>query len=195
MQKDELTILILCGGKSSRMGQDKALLEFQGIPLLRKIALLGLECTDQVGLITPSPPTTYLSIAPRGCYFITEETPTQGPLLAFAQGLASVTREWVLLLACDLPLLQADIVKSWSNSLAHLPDTVLALVPHHDGHWHPLCGFYRSRCLGILRGFIDQGGTSFQAWLDTAWVQVLPVENPDVLFNCNTPEDWQILTG
>jgi molybdopterin-guanine dinucleotide biosynthesis protein A len=47
----------------------------------------------------------------------------------------------------------------------------------------------------MLREFIDQGGTSFQAWLDTAWVQVLPVENPEVLFNCNTPEDWRILTS
>lgn len=192
LRKNDIATLILCGGKSSRMGKDKALLEFQGIPLLRKMALIGLECTSQVWLIAPNA-ATYQSILPSGCRWLVEQTPNQGPLLAFAQGLAQLNTEWVFLLACDLPLLTPELVRGWVDYLDGLPREILALVPHQGGYWHPLCGFYRRLCDSKLQAFVAGGGTSFQAWLDAAWVQVLPLEDPQVISNCNTPEDWQRL--
>jgi molybdopterin-guanine dinucleotide biosynthesis protein A len=193
-RKNFLTTLILCGGKSSRMAQDKALLEFQGIPLLKKMVGLGLGCSSQVGIITPHPQ-HYSSILPEGCNFILEPTPVKGPLYAFALGLAQVNSDWVLLLAVDLPLLTEETLTQWLLILTQQPREVLALVPFADGFWHPLCAFYHRDCLTSLQTFLAGGGTSFQKWLTAPWVQVLAVEDTRVLTNCNTPQEWQRLGG
>lgn len=68
-------------------------------------------------------------------------------------------------------------------------DDAIAALAHHAKGWEPLCGFYRRRCLPQLLEFINQGGRSFQQWLKQHSVQVLPVLEPEMLFNCNTPED------
>ena len=121
-----------------------------------------------------------------------------GPLVGFYQGLSQITNnaaqtssvDWLLLLACDLPNLQPDVIHGWCGRLAETPLSTVALLPSHPTKgWHPLCGFYRHRCLESLKTFIDKGGRSFQKWLANEDVQPLPVSNPAVLFNCNTPED------
>ncbi|MDB9379849.1 molybdenum cofactor guanylyltransferase, partial [Nodularia sphaerocarpa CS-585A2] len=57
----------------------------------------------------------------------------------------------------------------------------------------PLCGFYRRRCLPQLLEFINQGGQSFQQWLNQHPIQVLYLPVSEMLFNCNTPEDLALL--
>ncbi|HEY9661833.1 MAG TPA: NTP transferase domain-containing protein, partial [Allocoleopsis sp.] len=99
--------------------------------------------------------------------------------------------EWVLLLACDLPYLQAKVLQDWASQLPAVAASTIALLPQNpQGWWEPLCGFYRLHCLPDLEVFIAQGGRSFQGWLATQKVQPLPLANPQMLFNCNTPQDF-----
>ena len=133
---------------------------------------------------------------------------THGPLIGFYQGLSQlisishstttdqdVMPQWVLLLACDLPNLQTDVIQEWCDRLNHCSPSTMALLPNHSTKgWHPLCGFYRYRCLPSLERFIEQGGQSFQKWLVNEEVRSLSVSNPSLLFNCNTPEDVRRLT-
>ena len=185
--KPTITAIILAGGQSSRMGRDKALISVQGQPLLQKICLLAQNCTSKVYLVTPWSD-KYQDIIPDGCKFIAE-TKSQGPLVAFAQGLAQVETEWVLLLACDLPKLEASTVKQWLEYLADVPQEAIALLPKTAQSWEPLAGFYRRNCLSLLNQFIAQGGRAFQDWLSLHPVAELPLIDRQVLFNCNTPAD------
>lgn len=191
--KSSLTAIILAGGQSSRMGKDKALLIIDGIPLLQKIYTVANECASVVYVVTPCIE-QYTPILPQSCQFIRENTPTQGPLVAFSQALTQVESEWILLLACDLPLLTSLVVQQWANSLASVSEDAIAYVSKQDHLWQPLCGFYRYCCFSSLQNFIKQGGRSFQAWLNQSSVQQLLVNDPRILLNCNTPEDFIFIT-
>ncbi|MDZ8184295.1 MAG: molybdenum cofactor guanylyltransferase [Nostoc sp. ChiSLP02] len=189
----KLTAIVLAGGKSSRMGEDKALISIQGLPLLQRIYGIAKGCADTIYIVTPWPE-RYQHLLLPDCHFIQEvplpcDVETHGPLVGFAQGLAQVKTEWVLLLACDLPKLRVEVLQEWATRLDRVGDDAIAALAHHPKGWEPLCGFYRRRCLPQLLDFINQGGRSFQNWLGQHPVEVLPLPEPEMLFNCNTPED------
>ncbi len=193
-----LSAIILAGGQSSRMGQDKALLPIQGVPLLQQVCRIAQSCASSVYVVT-SWPERYEYLLPKTCQFIHEvplregshTTPLpHGPLVGFAQGLAQVKTDWVLLLACDLPWLRAEVLQAWADQVDSVSQDVAALLPRHAKGWEPLCGFYRRSCLPALTDFIKSGGRSFQKWLAQLSVQILPLpEDDQMLFNCNTPTD------
>lgn len=187
-----LTAIVLAGGQSSRMGQDKALLPIQGVPLLQLVYGNAIALCDQVYVVTPWPE-RYQNLLPASCQFIQEVPPAQGPLVGFSQGLAQVETDWVLLLACDLPRLQVEVLQDWAGGLDSVKNEVIALLTHQSKGWNPLCGFYRRSCLPALTDFINQGGRSFQHWLGQHPVQVLPLPDAQMLFNCNTPADLAFL--
>ncbi|MEH2282563.1 MAG: molybdenum cofactor guanylyltransferase [Nostoc sp.] len=191
--RSELTAIVLAGGKSSRMGQDKALIPIEGVPLLQRVCGIAKGCVDVVYIVTPWPE-RYQDLLLPGCELIREvalsgESLAHGPLVGFAQGLAEVKTDWVLLLACDLPRLRVEVLQDWATRLASVADNAIAALAEHPKGWEPLCGFYRRRCLPQLLEFINQGGRSFQQWLRQYPVEVLPLAEPEMLFNCNTPED------
>jgi molybdenum cofactor guanylyltransferase len=194
MQKEQTVVAIaLAGGQSSRMGQDKALIAIDGVPLLQKVCSLASECCSSVYVVTGWGD-RYQALLPPNCHLIAEvslpnETQSHGPLVGFAQGLAQVNADWVLLLACDLPRLQLDVIQNWIAALPATEAAVMALLCRGSKGWEPLCGFYRRSCLAGLNEYIDQGGRSFQGWLKTLKVQELPLADAEMLFNCNIPAD------
>jgi molybdenum cofactor guanylyltransferase len=101
------------------------------------------------------------------------------------QGLAMVETNWVLLLACDLPNLRLEILQEWISQLNTIPENYLAALVQNNYIWQPLCGFYRRRCLPELKQYIEQGGRSFQRWLEPYPVHVLPLPDSQMLFNFN----------
>jgi molybdopterin-guanine dinucleotide biosynthesis protein A len=88
-------------------------------------------------------------------------------------------------------------LQNWLTQLTEVSQSILAVVPSQESGWEPLCGFYRQAALTELKRFIQQGGRSFQTWLTQVPVQALSLEGTTMkmLFNCNTPEDLQVLRG
>lgn len=205
-----LSAIVLAGGQSSRMGQDKALLTIQGVPLLQIVCEVAIALCEPVYVVTPWTE-RYQHLLSSKCQFIQElplsgesigEVPTSskvtlplphGPLVGFAQGLAHVQTDWVLLLACDLPRLRLEVLQQWTAELDEVVPEAIALLTHHTKGWDPLCGFYRRSCLPALIQYINQGGRSFQQWLAQHSVQVLPLPDAQMLFNCNTPAEYAVL--
>lgn len=196
-QNISLSAIILAGGQSSRMGRDKALIPVGKVPLLQQICEIALHCASPVYVITPWPE-KYRGVIPESCCIVQElalpnETKSHGPLVGFAQGLTQVQTDWVLLLACDLPQLQANVLQDWTRQLENVPKEAIALLPHQSKGWEPLCGFWHRKCLPLLTNFINEGGRSFQHFLAQHPVQELSVSDPQVFFNCNTPADLELL--
>ncbi|NJK41868.1 MAG: molybdenum cofactor guanylyltransferase [Acaryochloridaceae cyanobacterium SU_2_1] len=185
--------LILAGGQSSRMGTDKALVSWQGTPLLQRVCEAACRCCAMVFILTPWPE-RYQEILPSQCQPLLEILPGQGPLLALQQGLQKISAPWVLLLACDLPHLQPALLGQWISQLSQLSPQTLAYVPYHAGRWQPFCGFYRQQSHESLSVYIDQGGRSFQGWLSQSSIEGFfpDADSAPMLFNCNTPQDLQI---
>jgi molybdopterin-guanine dinucleotide biosynthesis protein A len=188
-----ITALILAGGKSSRMGQDKALIPWDGTPLLRRVCDVALSCCSSVYILTPHPD-CYRSIVPSECHFLLEANPGQGPLVALANGLEQLpAANWVWLLACDLPRLQVSVVQGWIARLADVPTATLAVVPYRKdiNSFEPLCGFYRPEIKTDLKAFQQTGKRSFQSFLRHSAVCPLPLSEAEILtlWNCNSPAD------
>lgn len=185
-----LNTIVLAGGKSQRMGRDKALVLWDGIPMLQRVYQVAVECGIPVSVLTPWRD-RYQGILPPECRWLEESQPGEGPLMALAQGLAQLEGDWIWLLACDLPQLDAKILKGWIDLLEFLPASTLACVPQQTKGWEPLCGFYRREARSPLDGFLAQGGRSFQQWLPQIEVAPIPLGEREarMLRNCNTPED------
>jgi len=195
-----LTAVILAGGQSSRMGQDKALLSLQGKPFIRCIYDAALGCSDRVIVVAPWPH-RYHSCLPTSCHYVREAlspcmaeaapSASQGPLVGFYQGLRDVKTDWVLLLACDLPRLQANHLRDWADQIDALSEQIIAFLPRQTKGWEPLCGFYHRRCRESIGDFIAAGGRSFQSWLQHQPVCPIPLSHAAtaMLYNCNTPQD------
>jgi molybdopterin-guanine dinucleotide biosynthesis protein A len=191
--------IVLSGGKSSRMGRDKALLAINGETLLWKTCRTALQAADSVCIVARSQEQYQDAIAtnlPQISVVLDQHF--DGALVGFWQGIQAISSpvDWILLLACDLPNLQVDVLQSWASQLANLPETAIAYLPRYldensQKQWEPLCGFYRWQSQDSLREFIGNGGRSFQKWLSNQ--EVVEIVNAPVamLFNCNTPDDFR----
>ena len=187
-----IATLILAGGKSSRMGTDKALVNYQGKPMLQRVYQVAAECTEQVYILTPWAE-RYQNILPLDCNYLIETQPGKGPVNGLSEGLEQISADWILLLACDLPLLDAEIIKTWIDKLPQISTSTLALVPQRSDIWEPMCGFYRKEIKTELDSFLKSRKRSFQELLLGIEVEVLEVdEKVDLmLLNCNYPGDLE----
>ncbi|MEL6930930.1 MAG: molybdenum cofactor guanylyltransferase [Cyanobacteria bacterium J06600_6] len=196
LMKDRVSAIVLAGGESTRMGQDKALLALGSQTLLAHVCRVARESTVKTYVVSPWIE-KYQHFLTDDCQLVKEQlalsTTSNTPLIGFTQGLELIETEWVLLLACDLPHLSSSQVKQWLSALTTVLPTEIAFLPRNPKGWEPLCGFYRRNCWFSLKEYIQLGGQSFQAWLVQQNVRELKLNDRRCLFNCNTPEDWQLV--
>lgn len=205
-----LAAVILAGGRSSRMGRDKALISLGAETLIERTCGVALACADAVYVVTPWPQ-RYAALLPASINFVAEQAapepgPPAGPMVALVQVLEMLQAQpaarpksrpgWLLLLACDMPNLSAPVLSTWRQGLVALPPLTLAYLPQRQGRWEPLCGFYRATALDALRQYVAAGGRSFQPWLNQRAVApiTLTAETGAMLANLNPPADlaqWQ----
>lgn len=172
-----LAAVILAGGRSSRMGHDKALISVGTETLIQRTCRIALQCTNEVYVVTPWPDRYRLAL-PNTVGFITEPPSPgqagtfQGPLMALITALSVLqarpeeSATWVLALACDMPNLSAAVLTAWRDELTNLEPQYLAYLPKRQHRWEPLCGFYQVAALEFLQEYAATGERSLQAWLN-----------------------------
>ena len=197
--------MVLAGGRSRRMGKDKALLPLgNGQSLLLKTIQIAQLLATEVVVVTPWPE-RYRDLLPASVTFIKEPSPPSnslapplcaGPLSGFAYGWQTVSSDWCLLLACDLPYLESAVLQDWWNWLtAYLNETKnsptpMASLTSGPKGWEPLCGYYHRRCIASLTQYLQSEQNSFQSWLSQMPIVPYPSVPKQMLFNCNKPADW-----
>jgi molybdopterin-guanine dinucleotide biosynthesis protein A len=145
--------IILCGGKSSRMGRDKATLPFGPELMLQRIVrLLGsvVRLEDMAVVAAPNQPLPKL---PEGVRIARDALEFRGPLQGLATGLAALGDNFdaVYATACDVPLLVPTLV---GRMFEMLGDFDIA-VPFDGQHHHPLAAVYRPRVLPHIQNLLD----------------------------------------
>src|SRR5439155_9390766 len=95
---------IMAGGKSTRMGQDKAWIELDGEPLIKRVANVLAEVADEVIVVANDP--RYESL---GLRVVRDRYPQGGALGGIATGVGAADHDTVLVAACDMPFLSADV--------------------------------------------------------------------------------------
>jgi len=165
---------ILAGGKSSRMGRDKTLLQLKGEPLVQRVANLVKPLVSKVSLVTSAAPSSTPDDTNRDLTFglptVTDNWPDAGPLGGIASALANALSEWCLILACDMPFLTKEWLAFLLGHVAQADNKAVALlnkressrqfdviIPETLRGLEPLCAVYRSTCAPILAAELNRG--------------------------------------
>jgi molybdopterin-guanine dinucleotide biosynthesis protein A len=192
---------ILAGGRSSRMGQEKALLDLNGETLLARGLRQLCEVCAEVAIAGATP------ALGRFGRVIPDEQPGQGPLSGIIAALASSRFEWNLFCPVDVPFVPRSawerLISATATATATATgregdgsaDAVLARV---CGQVQPLCGLYHRRLHKALRKQFDKGQRKVTRAAEDSgkvvWVDFdQPAEGP-WFRNVNTPEEYAQLT-
>jgi molybdopterin-guanine dinucleotide biosynthesis protein A len=122
--------VVLCGGASTRMGADKALLGPPGRPLAAQVAGVVLGAGAAEVLLVGGDGPSLTAAAPAGATWIADGLPGQGPAVGVATAAAARPGRALLVCACDLPLLEAEDLRPLLEAAASGAD---AAVPEVDG--------------------------------------------------------------
>lgn len=188
-----ISIAILAGGQSRRMGTDKAALRIDQSTLLERTAHLARAVTSRVFVIGRERPHDWPQPL-SDVRFILDEHPDCGPLGGLQSALHNLDKAHhkVLLLACDLPRLNEAALHwlcqmSASNAQSH------GTVVNNAGQLEPLFSVYHRAVEPLIAQQMQSGRRSMHGLIASGDFAI--VEAPDwlrpLLSNLNTPEEWQ----
>ena len=178
--------IILAGGKSSRMGVDKAELTLDGKTFLeiqvRKLQLLGAADIMISGKESDLPGTRSVRDLYPGC----------GPLGGLYSCFVSTSQKCALVLSVDVPLISSSTLEELLGT--HFRGGYDATILARDGRIEPLIAVYNTDTAGLLAELIKNKKLAVRAFIDRLHYQLYSHNgSPDELFNCNFPEDLAAL--
>jgi len=185
--------IVLCGGKSTRMGTPKALLPFGPETMLQRVVrLLGSVVSPIVVVAAAGQP---LPALPAGVILARDEREARGPLEGLRAGLKALPEriEVAYVTSCDVPLLEPGFVRRMTELLGDHDVAVMEI----DGFTHPLSAVYRRRTLPHVEGLLAEDRLRPLYLFDAVRTRrVQPSEmrevDPDLrtLRNLNTHDDY-----
>ena len=187
-----LTLAIQAGGKSSRMGQDKALMPFQGVPLIQYVMERLAPIADEIIITTNAPDSYHFLDVP----LYPDIRPDRGALGGLYTALSFAKGDFVAVVACDMPFASKQFFLTASKLISESGADVI--IPQTEYGYEPLHALYRrDACIPPIEAALDADKWKVISWFDQVKVHALSPEesavfNPDGLtfWNLNTPEDF-----
>jgi molybdenum cofactor guanylyltransferase len=185
--------VILCGGKSSRMGRPKALLPFGDELLLQRMVRIVRQVVERVVVVSAAEQT--LPELPGDVSVTQDRRPERGPLEGMAAGLEAIGPhvDAAYITSCDVPLLLPAFVDELFGRL----ESYDAVVPVEDKFHHPLAAVYRPRVAPVIQRLLAHDRFRPVFIFDEVPTQKVPVDqlrgvDPELqsLRNVNSPEDY-----
>jgi molybdopterin-guanine dinucleotide biosynthesis protein A len=201
-RNQSLGVAVLAGGGSARMGTNKALLRaYPGGPTMIETVVARLsEAGLTPHLLVTNTPATFAFL---GLPMQPDAIPGAGPLGGIYTALDHLAYDRVLVVGCDMPLLNPGLLRY----MAGLPADADALVPRWTDaqgklHVETLHAIYAHRCIEPIHRRIEAGRLKVQALLDEVSVRYIDEaelrrHDPGLesFRNANTPEEWERLRG
>ena len=179
--------LILAGGSSSRMRQDKAALQYGGVTQLDRAFELASRHVSKVFVSVRASQITEPARAQKP--MIVDSVGGEGPIVGIRSAFAAYPNAGWLVLACDLPFLSDAAL---SQLLRERDATALATAYRsvHDGLPEPLCAIWEPAAAAALAAFDSGGGSCPRKFLIRHAASLLEPEDMRALDNVNTPEEY-----
>lgn len=183
MNRQDVTVQIMLGGLSSRMGRDKALVTLGGKTLLER----AVERWSGYGggLQLSVGPAERAALAPEGIAAVADIYPERGPLGGLQAGLSACKTPLLLLVAVDCPFLTPALADGLVEAMGEADACVYTL----EGRPQPLFGLYRVTCAQGAEEMLLQGDNRMRLLLDRESTVYLPTEDAAPFRNLNTPEE------
>ena len=194
--------IILCGGKSSRMGQDKGSMIIQNEPMIKHIlstlnnqineAVIVLNNKERIDkycdFIDPKDYTYNIT-------FVEDKIKNKGPLPGIMTGLSQITSNYALILPCDSPYVSKKYINTIFNEIE---DNCQAVVPYHDIEnklktSEPLHSIYNKNILSEIERLISEDTLHIKGLIEKIYAKFVLIDNKKIekkeFRNLNRPED------
>lgn len=193
--RDDITGLVLAGGRGSRMGGvDKGLQRHLGLPLVRH-ALQRLA--PQVGTLMINANRNLADYGAMGVPVWPDALADYpGPLAGFLAGLDHCTTPWMVTVPCDTPGFPTDLVERLAEAV-QIQDADIAIAATVDSGGalqpQPVFCLLRSALRPDLEAFVASGQRKIDRWTGRHRCALVPFADVDAFFNANTPDELQRL--
>ncbi len=182
--RQQATAIILAGGKSGRMGTDKALLPIKGRSMIDMVYEQLRGNFEQI-LISANEPEKFAFL---GCRVVQDKIAGQGPLMAIASALEASANELNFVVACDIPFVDMTFVRRMlteaEGSGAQL------IIPRGSGRCEPLFAVYRRSAVGAVQQVLSAGGRKIRDVFDLCSVRYIRLDAQDFV-NINTETEYR----
>ncbi|PIQ45996.1 MAG: molybdenum cofactor guanylyltransferase [Deltaproteobacteria bacterium CG12_big_fil_rev_8_21_14_0_65_43_10] len=189
-----MTGVILAGGKSKRMGTNKAFLEINGQRMIDQIVDIFKNTFEEVILVTNSP-IEYLHLDLR---IVTDLVPNKGALGGIFTGLFYASFHHIFVTACDMPFLNKGFIDYMVSKAGNFD----AVVPLSSDGLEPLHAIYSKRCIRHIETQLESDDLKITNFYPK--VRVKEISHHEILsfdpksslfFNINTTEDMEKVRG
>lgn len=187
----DITGIILSGGKSSRMGENKSFLKIQNETIIERIVKLMKSIFDEVMIVTNSPD-EYKFL---GLPLYKDIYKNKGPLGGIHSGLTHSKSEKNFVISCDVPLMTEEMIEYIVEYKSDKPIKFCNAAGYHQ----PLAGVYSKSLIVEIEKLISGGDVpdkSFHHFLkmveaETIHPESLPFYKHEIFFNVNNPKDYE----
>lgn len=165
------TGIILAGGQSSRMGQNKALLTIQDHTIIERVAKALIPVVSSLWIAgNLNADYSFLDMPT-----IDDHFPGQGPLSGLHAGISTIISDWYVVSACDLPFASTALMQY----LIQCTDNkdIQAVIPVQAGRIHPLYAVYHLSVLPSLEQALHSQQLRVRDWLDQQRVHYVEIES------------------
>jgi molybdopterin-guanine dinucleotide biosynthesis protein A len=181
---------ILAGGRSSRMGEDKAFLELAGKPLIVRAVEVARGAVRDVKIVGDL--RKFAAFGP----VIEDVYRDRGPLGGIHAALTNSAAEWNLILAVDLPFVSVQFLK-YLLARAESSDATVT-VPSVGKYFQPLCAVYRKTFVSVVERSLSEGKNKIDQLFPEVTVCAISEEDivasgcdTSIFRNLNSPEEWR----
>lgn len=192
-KKIPMSAILLAGGKSSRMGTNKALLPFGKVTVLEHLAKL-FETLFQQSLIIVDDKAKYRGLKlPQG--FIYEDiVKDSGPLAGVTTGFTHAAYSWCFVATCDMPFINEAFIRTMTGAWQGREQWDALCVENPSGGLEPFPAIYARENRSLAQTLLDLGHLSmwrlFEVISIARWP--LPQEFRGLMLNMNTPADYEL---
>ncbi|MCF6244696.1 MAG: molybdenum cofactor guanylyltransferase MobA [Sulfurovum sp.] len=182
--KYTIPAIIFAGGKSSRMGKDKALLPFKKYSTLSEFQYHKLQqWFDEVYISAKT------NKFPFTVQVVKDKYEESSPLVGIISVFETLKSEAVFILSVDAPLVDENVVKTlWE---AYKEDsTVHAIIAQSPSGLQPLCGIYKKDISPLAKANFTKNKHSLKALLDSPTTKIVHFKDNALFTNVNTQEEY-----
>ena len=175
-------IIILAGGKSSRMGQDKGLMFFRDKPMIESVIATAAKVSTDIMIVANDE-----RYAQFGYKVVKDDFHEKGPLAGIYTGLHYSAFDYNLVLSCDIPFIHESVLEFLTESCAGYDVTVAV----SEEKMHPLIGVYHKRCLPVIEQKLKQDTLKVIGIFDQLKIRKVDMADflPENFRNINSPLD------
>lgn len=183
--------MIIAGGKSSRLGQDKRFVEVGGVPMLENVLRKAIACDfAEIFLCVEENLPALNDLAKKfGASILIDQISNAGAMSGIANGLKNSKTDWAFAISADMPFFDFNVMNSTNFSSAQ------AVIPFVGGKFQPLAAFYHKNLANFFLSELLNGQRKILDAIKKIPHSIAELSAEEKFFNVNTPADLRLARG